>query len=285
MMKRVTATTLLAALMLLAASCSQSDRPTVLKFHFEPGLQLTYVQHATGHTRVVQGDSVTRNSSDQVSAEVIQTVKRVLGDGTAQVEEVDRWFGSSATKTDSGGVDTTSQSRTFSLYMTPNGKIVDLVFESSVDSTQASYLRHFFDQNNVVFPDTAVRPGGSWTQKSSVTVDGSTMDASTTYRVLGYTEEAGYDCIQIGYDGTLIIPIVASPTDSTQRHGVDRFTISGTMNHAYEPGLVVSIKEKSQMNGQREKTLAGKIVKSTVSIDMEVSYVLKERKNAGETAR
>ncbi len=278
-MKRVTACLILSLAALLAASCSQSDRPTILKFKFEPGLQLSYDQTSSSKIRVMEGDSVIRNSTEQVRASVTQSVARVLDDGTAQVEEVAKWTSVSSGTKDSNVADTTPQMRKASIYTAPNGKVVDVVFESNVDSSSAAYLRQFYAQNTVVFPDTPVSVGGSWTQKASVNVDGTQMEAATTYRVAGFSRDSGLDCIQISYDGMLIIPVLPMTGDSTQRRGVDRISVTGMLSFAPDPGFLVSVNEKWNINGDREKTVAGKIVKTKVNADMDMIYALHERKS------
>lgn len=276
-MKRLTASSILLVAALLAASCSQSTRPTVLKYKFEPGLKLSYEQTSSSKVKVLQGDSIIRNINESVQASVTQSVVRVLDDGTAQVEEVAKWTSVSSGLKDSSVADTTPQSRKVSLYTAPNGKVVDVVFESNVDSSEAAYLRQFYVQNTIVFPDTPVTVGGSWTQKASVNVEGSQMEASTTYRVVGFARVSNYDCIQVSYDGTLIIPVLPSPTDSTKRRGVDRISVSGMLSFAPDPGIVVSVKEKWNVDGDREKVLSGKTVKSKVNADMDMIYALRER--------
>jgi len=277
MMKRVTAVSLIAAVSVMLLSCSQSDRPVILKYRYEPGLQLSYVQISENHIKVMDHDSVTKDYSEQVQAHVTQTVKRVLDDGTAQIEELAGWSKKDSGRADSASADTMSQSRRLSIYTAPNGKIVDVVFEKSVDSATAAYLRNFYDQNSVIFPDTAVRPGGSWTQRTKVEVEGSQMDASTTYRVVGYVQDSGYDCIQISYDGTLIIPIIENPSDTVHRHGVDRINMTGTLTFATELGMLVNVREKWKILSDREKTIAGKTVKTNSDVDMAIQYALKER--------
>ena len=103
------------------------------------------------------------------------------------------------------------------------------------------------------------------------------MDASSTYRVVGYVQDSGYDCIQISYDGTLIIPIVPNPADSTHRRGVDHISMTGTMTFATELGMPVNVKEMWKITGDRERLVSGKIVKSNTDIDSSSQYSLKER--------
>jgi hypothetical protein len=278
-MNRLTAFTLLVAVTLVAGSCSQSDKPQVLRFKYTAGKVMEYAQTNTSRIKVMEADSLVKDSRESVSAEVTQTVTRVLGDGTAEVAEVARWSSLSPSKTDSTAMDTTRQTRESSVYTAPNGKIVDLVFKTQVDSASAAYLRNFYDQNSVVFPDTAVGIGGSWTQRVSITIDSAQMEASTTYHVVRSVVDAGYDCLSVSYEGNLILPVLPMASDSTHRKGIDRISMSGTFTFAPSEGIVVGVNEKWSINGDREKTVGGKLVKSTVTVNTDVTIKLKSLKN------
>ncbi|MFZ1685729.1 MAG: hypothetical protein WAU88_16575 [Candidatus Zixiibacteriota bacterium] len=278
-MNRLTAFTLLVAVALVTGSCSQSDKPQVLRFKYTAGRVMEYSQTNSSRIKVMETDSLVKDSRESVAAEVTQTVARVLGDGTAQIDEIARWSSLSPSKTDSTSLDTTRQSRESSVYTAPNGKIVDLVFKTQVDSASAAYLRNFYDQNSVVFPDTAVGVGGSWTQRVSVMIDSTQMEASTTYHVVRSVVDAGYDCLSVSYEGNLILPVLPMASDTTHRKGIDRISMSGTFTFAPREGIVVSVREKWSINGDREKTISDKVVKSKVTVDTDVAINLKSLKN------
>jgi hypothetical protein len=104
------------------------------------------------------------------------------------------------------------------------------------------------------------------------------MEATTTYKVEGHTRIGDYDCMVVSYIGNLYLPIVPSPTDTTHRRGIDRISMTGTFSFAIEEGFFVSVREKWVIDGDREKIIGGKMVKSKVSIDTEVTFDLKNRK-------
>ena len=278
-MNRITAFTLLITVGLVAGSCSHSDNPQVLRFKYTSGKVLEYHQTNSSRIKVMEADSLVKDSRESVSAEVTQTVTRVLGDGTAEIAEVARWSALSPSKSDSTSMDTTKQTRESSVYTAPNGKIVDLVFKTQVDSASAAYLRNFYDQNSVVFPDTPVSVGGSWTQRVSVVIDSTQMEASTTYHIVRSVVDAGYDCLSVSYEGNLILPVLPMASDSTHRKGVDRISMSGTFTFAPGEGIVVGVQEKWSINGDREKTIGGKLVKSKVTVNTDVTINLKSLKN------
>src|SRR5512140_1632132 len=164
-MKRlITASLVASLLLLLSIACSDSDRAVLLRLKYQPHARYTYHQEGTQKFKITEGDSVTQQGTTKMEVSIIQTVRRVLEDSTAEISELATWDIEGRSKDDSAKVDTVHSSRELSLYLTPRGNVVDIEFTSVTDTTDAKYVRDYYEQGLYVFPEEPVRKGTTWTQ-------------------------------------------------------------------------------------------------------------------------
>jgi len=278
-LKKLTASLLLvlvAAAALLVA-CQQGSKTITLRYKYEPGLKLTYDQTAKRSYKVMENDSLVSESSMTIDARVIQVIKSVNDDGTAEVHETDQWFYDRPSEEDSTKMEKYTEERRMVIQVKPDGDIVDVEFLDEVSFSSRAYLKNYLEQAMPVFPKGELSPGFSWTQSAKVMMPDETMEASTTYHFKTLVREAGYDCAVIEYEGNLIIPILPEPGDSVQVSGVDNIKTTGKLFHAYKEGMVVLQRERWVVDGTRNVTKAGKTTHRSISMETDVDFSLSER--------
>ncbi len=242
----------LACFVLAMPGCEKGGKKINLRLKYKPGTELTYKQTARGSVKVYYNDSLTRDRFAEIEADLKQYVRRVLEDGTAEVVESKTYHLTSRNKQDSTITDTTGEDREIVLYVQPNGKIVDLELPGEESVSSLSYLKNYYEQGMPVFPDGDLPQGFSWTQTKTVILPNGPMEASTTYEIKSFAREHGYDCVVIGYDGNLVIPLEPyKQKDYELISGVDRIRASGNIYFAYKEGLIVLQRERWLLDGKR----------------------------------
>lgn len=278
-MKRITACLLLVAVAVTATlvACQQGPKTITLRYKYEPGVTLTYDQTAKRNYKVMENDSLVRESSMSIEARVIQLIKSVNDDGSADVLETDQWFYDRPSKEDSTKMEKITEERRMLIQVKPDGDIVDVKFLDEVSFSSRAYLKNYLEQAMPVFPQGELSPGFSWTQSAKVMMPDESMEASTTYRFKTLVREAGYDCAVIEYEGNLIIPILPEPGDSIQVSGVDNIKTTGKLFHAYKEGMVVLQRERWVVDGTRNVTKGGKTSHRSITMETDVDFSLSER--------
>jgi len=276
--KTITATLATALVGAILLSCSAGDKSIVIRFRYEPGLQLTYSQTTERRTEVSEGGKVVKAYNATIPLQIEQTIRRVLPDSSAELLERDSWDFTAPNEKDSTRLDTLKGSRELVLYVMPNGKILDIDFVSEIDSASAAYIQHYIEQASPVFPSHGLAIGQGWTQETSIMIDSVPTRAATRYEFTRIEKHMGYDCAVISYDGTLAIPVKPSPKDTTRRHGVDRIRSTGNVFFAWREGCVVLQTESWTLEGIREKLTDGAMTPYRVDTHQETQFVLKERK-------
>ncbi len=275
MKKPLTILTLCFVAVGLVLSCSQTTPTYLLKFKYAAGSVLTYEQTVKGTVTAKERDSVTIDKINSVTSQLEYTVRRVVDDTTVELVQTSTSQSHSVSRIDSTVTDTTEVAPEITIYVSPNGRVQDMVMGSGKDSEYSGYWKEYFRQGTPVFPSQPIAVGHTWTQTFSVTIDGKPVSVSTAYTINGVEKRQGHDCVAIGYSGRMVLPMKAAASDTTQRHGVDRISMNGTMYFAPDEGATIDQVEKWILDGERTKLRDGKEVSYTVKADYDVTMELK----------
>ncbi|MFH1374274.1 MAG: hypothetical protein ABII79_10805 [bacterium] len=276
-MKRLTATILTIMALSLLIGCSQGEKKVMLRYRYEPGTKLAYLQIAKRKSQVVQADSTIKESTGSFEVRIEQLVKQVFPDSTAEVDESATWVFEKPNKEDTTIIDTVEQNRRMVFRVSPRGKVLDIKFTGDEGYTSIQYIKNFYEQGMPVFPAREQSPGDSWTQTTRVILPGEAMEASMTYTVLSLAREAGYDCAVIESEGNMVLPIESQPQDSVQRSGLDRISSSGVFYFAYREGLVVLQRERWTIDRERTTTCTEETKEYRETVELDIEFALKER--------
>lgn len=259
------------------SGCSQSERKVRLRFNYQPGLELTYLQTSKRHVRLLSGDSLIDNYSMMATGTITQLVGEVSPDGSARVRELsvweshplDRWPATIAPE---------NEVTEYEIAVLPDGKITAIKAVSGQDDTALDYIENQYRQGGPVFPEGELSPGHSWTQTTTVKLPDYTLEATTTYRITALAREAGYDCALIEYEAKMVIPV---ETDSPGRPGTaefDRISGTGLIYFAYNEGLVVLQREHWTVQGNRPQLVNGSLKPFRIAMDHSLDFCLKSRR-------
>lgn len=265
------------ALALVLIACDQGDKTVLLRYKFAPGLKLVYEQDMQRNVLVTQGDSVLEKNTYTIDFQIVQVVEKVNEDNTALIRETDSWSYVVPSSEDSLQLDTIQRERSLLILTQPDGDVLDVEFVGETEPSSQAYIKHFIEQAMPVFPPGEVSPGFSWTQTAKVLLPDRNMEASTTYEVVAFVREAGYDCAVLNVDGNLIIPVEPNPKDSVVRFGVDNIETTGKMYFAYREGMVVQQRERWVIEGEHYRVRGNDTTKLDVLIEADVDYVLERR--------
>ena len=274
-LKKITAAILILFCVSLIISCDQDQKNIMLSYKYISGTKLAYEQVLSRKVIVTENDSIIKDYTTSVTASVIQEISDVLDDGSATIKEIDTWYFETPSKDDSTKIEKKEMTRELMLKAQPNGKIYDIIFTDDEDVATKEYIKNIYEQGMPEFPSDKISPGQSWTQSTKVILaDGTIMEPSTTYIFREFTKEKGYNCAVIDCEGTLVIPLVPDPNDTTMRTGIDNITTTGTIYFAYEEGMTVLLKEHWTINGKRKRLHEGKMAEYFVTVDTESEYRL-----------
>lgn len=255
--------------------CSQGDKTVTLTFKFKPGQILNYEQTSRRSFKVWEADSLVDQGQTDYLVEVTDEVLEIDDKGIADVRENAIWSYTMPSKEDPDKIDSVRYEREMVLRLSPNGKLVDIEAGPEVKAASIAYIKNYYKQGMPTFPAGEHAPGYSWTQSTSVVTNEETVEASTSYTLKSIAREAGYDCAVIEFEGNLVIPIQANPSDSVLRSGVDRVTTTGVMYFAYREGIVVSQRERWVIDGARETIRKDEKKKSRIEAEIDVDFRLK----------
>jgi len=276
-LKKITAVFLIIIFICVIMSCDQGQKSILLSYKFFPDTKLAYEQIMHREVTVTENDSIIKNYTTSVKADVKQTISDILDDGSATINEIDTWYFETPSKEDSSKSEKKGMSRELKLKAQPNGKVYDIIFNEEQDVATREYIKSIYEQGMPEFPANKISPGESWTQSTKVVLpDGTTMQPSTTYIFKEIKREKGYNCAVIDCEGTLVIPLVTDPKDTTMRTGVDNITTTGTIYFAIEEGMTVLLKEHWIIDGKRKRLYEGKMTEYLVKVDTESEYKLTE---------
>lgn len=274
MKKSITAITMIIGLMVWFGGCGPSEKTVTLRFKYLGGAQFEYDQSAVRRWKVTEKDTTVQEVTSNISMKVLQVVSRTLEDSTAAIVERSTWDITVPNKEDKSKIDTLHDKREMIVYMTTRGKVVDLEFVSKVDSAERQYIREYYDQGFMVFPEEPVKKGSSWTQTAKVALPDTNALASTKFTVEDFGVEQGYEVTRIAYDGNLLIPVHENPNDTLKRSGLDRIHIKGMLNFAHKEGLVVNMNERWEIDGDRRRLKDSVWGEYKILADMDINYEL-----------
>jgi hypothetical protein len=261
----------------LTLGCGPSVPTYSLTYKYNPGMVFNYIQLSKGTVEAREGDSVTNSRLNSVTTNIEFTVRRVVDDTTWEIAQKMSSHFRSESRLDSSVTDTTESAPDLTMYVSPSGRIVDCEFATTDKNSpnNTAYMKEYFRQGTPVFPSQPVPIGYTWTQKYDVKVNGSHDTISTIYTVKGVEKRQDYECVVIGYAGSMIIPFEVDPADSLKRHGVDRIKNDGIVYQAVKEGITVGQTEKWTMDGDRFKLRNGNEIPYKVRVEYEVAYDLK----------
>jgi hypothetical protein len=274
--KVITVGIIVGCILFALASCDQGEKRVSLQFKFSPDTRLFYKEISKGSAKVTENDSVTSDRFAELEWTLEWYVRRLLEDSTAEIVET-RTYRYRALEKDSSKSDTSVHSDEMTMYMKPNGKIVDLERTKTPKGT-LSYLKSYVEQGQPVFPEGELAQGYSWTQSTKVILPDGPIEASTTYEIKSFARERGYDCVVIAYDGNMAIPLESMKEKEYELvSGVDRITSSGHLYFAYKEGMIVVQMERWLLDGERyslKKGNASDTVHTRVQIEYDVDHWL-----------
>jgi len=248
--KTITAFLIVGCILFALLSCDQGEKRVSLQFKFTPDTRLFYKEISKGTAKVTENDSVTSDRYAELEWTLEWYVRRLLEDTTAEIVET-RTYRYVAQERDSTKSDTSAHTDRMTMYMKPNGKVVDLE-PAKTRRGSLSYMKNYLEQGQPVFPQGELAQGYSWTQSTKVILPDGPIEASTTYEIKSFARERGYDCVVIAYDGNMAIPLEPMEEKGYQLiSGIDRITSSGHLYFAYKEGMIVVQMERWLLDGER----------------------------------
>ena len=239
--------------LVLAIGCTGGNKSVLLRYKYFPDKTTSYQSTFKGNTRIVIGDSLVVDRSNEIITNIVSRVEVMINDSTAEILESRSYRYHIVNHLDSTESDTAMKGDDILVRVTTRGKLLDLRLPNS-DFHQISQISGQIDneykQGLPVFPEYEITPGREWTQETTI-LDGSEVRvAATTYRIESFVRERGYDCVTISYKGRTVIPYQSEPSDSLYRSGESILTVSGLMYFAYSDGFVVSQRERRIIDGR-----------------------------------
>jgi hypothetical protein len=111
--------------------------------------------------------------------------------------------------------DTSAWSITFKAVQHPNGFNELYSIPDSTWLSMTDYYRRNLEQMSLVLPDEPVAAGFEWDHTFKVILkDGEVKDAANHYRIVGFEEKMGYNCVVIDRDAVMILPLQYVTPDS-----------------------------------------------------------------------
>lgn len=276
-LKKITAAILIILCVMAVNNCDNGQKSILLSYKFIQDTKLTYEQVLNREVTITENDSIIKNYTTSISADVIQKYSDILDDGSATITEMDTWYFETPSEMDSTMIEKKKMSRELKLKALPNGKVYDIIFTDEEDLASREYIKSIYEQGMPEFPSNKISPGESWTQsKEVVLADGTIMKPSTTYKFKEIKSKNGYNCAVIECEGTLVIPLTPDPKDTTMRTGVDKISTTGTIYFAIDEGITVLLQEHWVIDGQRMRLLKGKMTEYFVKVDTDSEYKLME---------
>ena len=221
MNRTLTAILVVFVTLLALGNCGEQSRKIVIRYPHQMQYTNHFKQDGSQKLQVWQGDSLVYSMSRTLNFDISQQVLRVLPDSSAAVEENSTMVLICPNRKDSTLIDTMKDNRSFILYEAPNGKIVDFESKGKLDSLTTAHFRSWYEQACPVFPDSAVGIGSTWVNRNTVVVDSQTLGTSTSFKVTGFEQSHGYDCIVVEFSGNIILPIRVEKGDTMLRGGLD----------------------------------------------------------------
>ena len=259
------------------ADCGDQNRKIVIRYPHQMQYINHFKQEGTQKLQVWQGDSLVYSLSRSLDFNISQRVLRVLPDSSAAVEENSTMLLIGQNRKDTTVIDTMKEDRSFIIYEAPNGRIVDFETKGKYDSLTTAHFRSWYEQACPVFPDSAVGVGSTWVNSNTVVVDSQRLETSTSFKVRGFEQMRGYDCIVVEFSGNIILPIRSDPKDTMLRGGMDEIRVDGTFWFAWKEGFFAEQSQKEVILGRRDLVEKGKPFTRNYRIDGNARMYIAER--------
>jgi hypothetical protein len=259
------------------ADCGDQNRKIVIRYPHQMQYINHFKQEGTQKLQVWQGDSLVYSLSRSLDFNISQRVLRVLPDSSAAVEENSTMLLIGQNRKDTTVIDTMKEDRSFIIYEAPNGRIVDFETKGKYDSLTTAHFRSWYEQACPVFPDSAVGIGSTWVNSNTVVVDSQKLETSTSFKVRGFEQMRGYDCIVVEFSGNIILPIRSDPKDTMLRGGMDEIRVDGTFWFAWKEGFFAEQSQKEVILGRRDLVEKGKPFTRNYRIDGNARMYIAER--------
>ncbi len=264
-----------ATVLIFVVSCSDSTPKFMLRADYSPvGKELAYSLKSQRMGTNYEDGRATGEINVKIEGEIKYTTLKMLTNDIAVVREDNRWSWDEPRK--DGTVERETAEYAYRISIAPTGKVVAFEMITEASPAWQTYAKHYYEQGMPIFPDSAIAVGQHWTQTANVILpDGSSEQASTTYRLKGTAPKHNYNCAIIEYNGTMVLPMLADPTDSTQVDGVDWIETTGMIYYAIDEGIAVSSEARMRFQSERTMTRKEGSRKSTRrEFEETVSYVL-----------
>jgi hypothetical protein len=244
-------------ILLITVSCTEQRTRLLLRVNYAPeGKVLKYSLDLHRVGKSYKNGEFVRDFERKMEAEISYTTEKLYFDGTAAVLEKNLWTWDEVV--DTNKVKRQKAEYSFDLKIATSGKVTDFNMLSDVSPSYKEYAANYYEQAIMVFPDSAVSIGYTWTQTTPVVLtEGDTADVTTTYKIKGIARKMEYDCAVIEFRGELILPYQKDPKDSLGVWGTDRIENNGILYFAYKEGFPVSSEERSRVKHERHLTEKG----------------------------
>lgn len=263
-MKNFLLTLSIASIISFNTGCKDGEKQILLSYKYQLNDIIEYRQITRETSRKTVGQTISDQQHYLYKGTLSQNVIETLPDNKVKIFEK-TWQ----------KLDGQTQSRTEIKYiLSSSGKIENIYIVDGSKAKNEIYIKNHYQSGTPLFPKIDVFPGYLWTQTNSVTVPGHKLKASTTYELIAFVREAGYDCALIKYDGEMSVPVNIKENDSTLITGENRIISNGIIYFAYKEGIIISQKDEWKISGQRTKTIKNKSQNYTVEIDINSDFLL-----------
>ena len=111
--------------------------------------------------------------------------------------------------------DTSTWSMTINTIQHANGYNEFYSISDSSRLSMIDYYKRYLEQMSMILPDEPVVAGYEWDHAFKVILkDGERKDATNHYRIAGFEEKMGYECVIIDRDAVMILPLQYVKPDS-----------------------------------------------------------------------
>ncbi len=257
-------TLFIASIIIGSVGCDGAEKQILLSYKYQLNDIIEYKQSTRETSRKIVDSQLSEQHNYLYNGILSQQVIEVLQDNRVIILE----------KT-SQLIDGEKKNVTEINYvLSSTGTIEDINFSKNSEKKNEIYIKNHYQSGTPLFPKMEVFPGYLWTQTISVVVPDEKLEASTTYEVIAFVREAGYDCALIKYNGEMIVPVNIKENDSTQISGQNKIISNGIIYFAYKEGIIISQKDEWKISGDRTKTTNSKRESYTVEIDINSDFLL-----------
>ncbi len=242
---------LIVLLIPLLISCTAEPEKLLLRYKYAPsGKTLEYSLDLERAGKMYKNGEFQKDFDRKLDCRIIYNTNNVFDDGSMNIIEENHWTWDEVV--DSGNVKRKKVEYSYDLRIAPNGEIVDFKMIGDVSPSYQKYAASYYRQGIMIFPDSAVPIGYSWTQTAQIELtEGDSAEASITYKIKGLAKKMGYDCAIIEFRGNLVLPYLKDPADTLETWGTDYVDTKGILYFAHKEGFYVSSEERARIKHSR----------------------------------